>query len=98
MRPAAEELLRSVHRVRVVLGTMADAPTPGLEDVTVATPPRRKFENANTLLAGALAGGAPRPRWTILLDHDVILPPRFLDRFLAAAEHFGFVLCQPALR
>ena len=98
MRPAAEELLRSVHRVRVVLGTMADAPTPGLEDVTVATGLRGgKFENANTLLAGALAGGAPRPRWTILLDHDVILPPRFLDRFLAAAEHFGFVLCQPAL-
>ena len=98
MRPAAKELLRSVHRVRVVLGTMADAPTPGLEDVTVATGLRGgKFENANTLLAGALAGGAPRPRWTILLDHDVILPPRFLDRFLAAAEHFGFVLCQPAL-
>jgi hypothetical protein len=98
MRAAVEELRRSVHRVQVVLGTMDDAATPGLEDVTPATGLRGgKFRNANALLARASAGAAARPRWTIVIDHDVILPPRFLDRFLAASERFGFVLCQPAL-
>jgi hypothetical protein len=97
MAAAVAELRRSRHRVHVVLGTMAEEPSPGLEALTVRAAMRGgKFDNANVLLAGGLAA-MPTPRWTVLLDHDVILPPGFLDRFLAVAERCDFALCQPAL-
>ncbi len=92
---AVEELRRSRHRVRVAVGTLAEAPTPGLERETVRTGMRGgKFENLNALLAEH-AGASPR--WTLAIDHDVRLPPRFLDRFLAACEAFDLALAQPAL-
>lgn len=50
-----------------------------------------KFQNANRLLADQ----APAD-WTVIVDDDVVLPPRFLDGFLALTEAFGFDLAQPA--
>ena len=50
-----------------------------------------KFENANALL-----GGRARADWTLVVDDDVELPHRFLDRFIALAEAFRFELAQPA--
>jgi hypothetical protein len=54
-----------------------------------------KFANLNELLAAHPAGDH---EWLLVLDDDVALPPRFLDRFLVVAERFGFALAQPAHR
>jgi hypothetical protein len=54
-----------------------------------------KFANLNALLAEHPAGGHD---WLIVLDDDVTLPPRFLDRFLLVGERFRFTLVQPAHR
>jgi len=54
-----------------------------------------KFANLAALLADHPADAHD---WLLVLDDDVALPPRFLDRFLVACERFGFVLAQPAHR
>jgi hypothetical protein len=85
----------SKHRVLPALGTMARSPATALADVTVATGlAGGKFPNANATLA---AVGAPAARWTMLIDSDVTLPPRFFDRFVALAEAFDLAVAQPAL-
>jgi hypothetical protein len=94
---AVRELSRGPHRVRFALGTLDESPLPGLESITLATGMRgNKFENINELVARANAT-AERPRWTLLLDDDVLFPPRFLERFLAVCEHFDLSLAQPAM-
>ena len=55
---------------------------------------RGKFENLNRLLAAE----GPQADWLLVVDDDVVLPPGFLDRFLALAERFGLKLAQPAHR
>jgi GT2 family glycosyltransferase len=55
---------------------------------------RGKFENLNALLGDA----APAADWLLVCDDDVVLPPRFLDRFLAGAGRADLKLCQPAHR
>jgi GT2 family glycosyltransferase len=52
-----------------------------------------KWANLNAALAAEPVAGHD---WILLLDDDVILPRRFLDPFLLAAERFGFRLAQPA--
>jgi hypothetical protein len=52
-----------------------------------------KFSNLNALLS---EHPPEHHDWVLVLDDDVALPPRFLDRFLVAAERFGFLLAQPA--
>lgn len=54
-----------------------------------------KFEHLNALLAEHPATGHD---WLLLVDDDVALPPRFLDRFLFCAEDAGLLLAQPAHR
>jgi GT2 family glycosyltransferase len=54
-----------------------------------------KFENLNALLA---AHGAAGHDWLLVLDDDVVLPPRFLDGLIAAAERLDLTLAQPAHR
>jgi GT2 family glycosyltransferase len=54
-----------------------------------------KFANLNALLAGRDLAAFD---WVLVLDDDVALPRRFVDRFLAAAERAGLVLAQPAHR
>ena len=55
-----------------------------------------KFENLNALLAAHPPAG--RHDWLLLVDDDVALPRRFLDRFLFLAERFDLALAQPAHR
>lgn len=84
------EHLRTVARLRreltrsrhdVALHLVAPAPDAG------------KWANVNA----ALAADPPRDAdWLLIVDDDVVLPRRFLDRFVAAAEAFGLELAQPA--
>jgi hypothetical protein len=61
---------------------------------TAGAPGAGKFQNLNALLGGE----EPDADWLILCDDDVVLPPRFLDRFLAGAQRGGLKLAQPAHR
>jgi hypothetical protein len=62
---------------------------------TIAMGESGKFEHLNALLAAHPPAGFD---WLLVIDDDVVLPRRFLDRFLHAAEHAGFLLVQPAHR
>jgi GT2 family glycosyltransferase len=62
---------------------------------TIAMGEGGKFEHLNALLAAHPPAGFD---WLLVVDDDVVLAPRFLDRFLHAAEHAGLVLAQPAHR
>ena len=61
---------------------------------TAGAPGAGKFQNLNALLGGE----QPDADWLIVCDDDVVLPPRFLDRFLAGAQRAGLKLAQPAHR
>jgi hypothetical protein len=50
-----------------------------------------KFENLNTLLTGA-----PDADWLLIVDDDVTLPHRFLDRMVTLAELFELQMAAPA--
>jgi hypothetical protein len=93
MLPAAlAELGRTRHRVRVALGSM-DAAVPALAESTVATSlAGGKYDNVNAILAAA----GPAADWTLVVDDDVALPERFLDRLVGIAEHHDLALAQPA--
>jgi hypothetical protein len=81
------------HDATLALGATR-AVAPELEEQTVAHYlAGGKFQNLNRVLAAA--GGSDHD-WTIVVDDDVRLPPRFLDRFLAVCEAFGLDLAQPA--
>ncbi|HVF79577.1 MAG TPA: glycosyltransferase [Solirubrobacteraceae bacterium] len=54
-----------------------------------------KFEHLNALLAAHPAEGHD---WLLVVDDDVVLGPRFLDRFLFCAEDAELLLAQPAHR
>ena len=54
-----------------------------------------KFEHLNALLAQHPAAGHD---WLLVVDDDVVVAPRFLDRFLCCAEDAGLLLAQPAHR
>jgi GT2 family glycosyltransferase len=67
-------------------------------DVDVVTAPageRGKFQNLNALLAEHPAADYD---WLLVVDDDIVLPRRFLDAFLCAAEGTGLRLAQPAHR
>jgi len=91
--PTIEELRRTRHDVEFVLGAR-EAATPSLREVTVAeNMAGGKFENLNAVLDGR----DPAARdWLLVLDDDVLLPRRFLDRFVAICEALDFALAQPA--
>jgi hypothetical protein len=52
-----------------------------------------KWANVNASLAAAPPGDAD---WLVIVDDDVVLPERFLDRFIGVCERFAFDLAQPA--
>lgn len=94
--PQVLPVLRSArHDVRFAFGSAAE-PEPGMAAETVATNlTAGKFENVNA----AIEAGGVEPAamdWTIVMDEDVLLPTRFLDRFVALCESLGFDLAQPA--
>jgi hypothetical protein len=93
MSEAVEELRRSHHDVEIVLGAR-QATAPELAGLTAADHlAGGKFENLNALLEGR----EPAKRdWLLVVDDDVALPHRFLDRFLAICGALGFALAQPA--
>jgi hypothetical protein len=90
----AGELRHSSHRVRLALGATGPAPRELAADTVAERLTGGKFQNLSTVWA-SLALPAP-PDWTLVVDDDVDLPPRFLDRFLALCEHFDLALAQPA--
>ncbi|NLT05410.1 MAG: glycosyltransferase [Solirubrobacterales bacterium] len=93
---AATARLRSDrHDVSFAYGSTAAGPDAALADETALTGlDGGKFENLDALLAAAPAPAAPD--WTVVVDDDVTLPPRFLDRALALCERLGLDLAQPA--
>jgi hypothetical protein len=46
--------------------------------------------------AGGSQGSGPSGDWVLVVDDDVALPRRFLDRVVGIAEHHGLALAQPA--
>jgi hypothetical protein len=100
-RPPAAALVESLpqlasargHGVRRLFGSTGEV-VPDLAADTVATHlSAGKFENLNELLAAA---GEPVPEWVIVVDDDVRLPARFLDRFVGLCERFDLAMAQPA--
>lgn len=88
-RLALEPLRSERHEVRFALGATGAA-TPALAAATVAEGlTGGKFENLNRVVGGDFD-------WLLVVDDDVRLPPRFLDRFIGVCERFGFDLAQPA--
>ena len=93
--PVAVERLRTDrHDLTFVLGATAGV-EPGLERETVAVGlGGGKFENLGRVIAGVPDVDAFD--WTLVVDDDLALPPRFLDRFIALCERFDLDLAQPA--
>lgn len=89
------ELRSACHDVRFALGSTGEAePAMGRETAATALT-EGKLQNVNATLA--LAGLEPATfDWTVVIDDDVVLPPRFLDRLVGLCEGFGFDLAQPA--
>lgn len=95
LQETVPDLRRSRHRVRLALGSMGEA-APGLEDETRATGMSGgKFENLNAVWREI--GESPTD-WTLVIDDDVVVPERFLDRFVGLCEAFSLDLAQPAQR
>ncbi|HVD55924.1 MAG TPA: hypothetical protein VNC17_03710, partial [Thermoleophilaceae bacterium] len=81
------------HRVRLAFGSTGPA-DPALADHTVAERlGGGKFENLNRVLAETEGSEVD---WLLVVDDDVRLPIRFLDRFVALCERFRLDLAQPA--
>jgi hypothetical protein len=98
--PRRRVLVLAVQRMDVpnLLGAARYELARSRHEVTVATREAGaagKFANLNALLA---AHPTDDQDWLLVLDDDVALPPRFLDRFLVVCERFGFTLAQPAHR
>jgi GT2 family glycosyltransferase len=93
MAEAVERLQPTRHDLRLALGATAAA-DPVLAAHTLAQGLEGgKFENLNRVLELA---GADDFDWLLVLDDDLCLPPRFLDRFVGVCERFGLDLAQPA--
>jgi hypothetical protein len=90
---ALEELRRSRHRLRLLLGSTGE-PLPDLAPNTVASGlGGGKFQNLNAVWDAAHHSHFD---WLLVVDDDVTLPRRFLDRFVAVCERFDLALAQPA--
>jgi hypothetical protein len=102
-RPGAElapavaaELARSRHSVRLALGSTGAA-DPALAPHTVACGLEGgKFPNLNRVLDRLGERPLEGVDWLLVVDDDVVLPPRFVDRFLGLCEAFELDLAQPA--
>ena len=99
MPEAVARLASERHRVEVALGATGPADE-RLAAHTVADGLRGgKFQNLNRVMAAgarpvAEAGGGYD--WLLVVDDDLRLPQRFLDRFVALCERFRLDLAQPA--
>jgi hypothetical protein len=89
---AARELRSSRHQVQLALGATAAAEPALLADTVAQELRGGKFENLNRVLE-AVPGEFD---WLLVVDDDVRLPVRFLDRFVGLCAHFELDLAQPA--
>ena len=90
---ALDSLRSERHDVSLVLGATGPEADALLSDHTVLTRlGGGKFENLNRLAADAPADAD----WLLVVDDDIRLPRRFLDRFLAVCEGLALDLAQPA--
>lgn len=93
MPAIVDQLSASRHTVRPLLGCLGDPPAQ-LAGMTAATGlSGGKFENLNLLLEQADPAGHD---WLLLVDDDVELPERFVDRLIGLCECVGLALAQPA--
>lgn len=92
---AMPELRSSRHDVLFAFGSTG-AIEPQLAEQTVRGDlGGGKLQNVNRAIeASGVAPGSVD--WTLVVDDDVVLAPRFLDRFLGLCEALGFDLAQPA--
>jgi len=91
---AVARLASDRHDVRLVFGSTGEADRALKEHTALTRMSGGKFENLNRLL-----GAAPPLReldWLLVVDDDVGLAPRFLDRHIALCERLGLDLSQPA--
>jgi hypothetical protein len=97
----AGELTRSRHAVRLAFGSTAEA-LPEVARHTLAHGlGGGKFQNLNALLDSTRGGdreavGVEDPDWMLVVDDDVLLPERFLDRMVGVCERLELALAQPA--
>jgi hypothetical protein len=94
MLAAVERLRRTRHQLSVSLGAMGAA-DPRLAGVTV----RERMSGGRLANLNRVAEDA-RPLtadWVLLLDDDVTLRRRFLERIVCVGERFRMQLLQPAL-
>jgi hypothetical protein len=93
MEAIAAELGGSRHQVRLALGSMEESPR-ALAPHTLATGlTGGKFENLNLLLRAAEPVAFD---WLLVVDDDVVLPRRFIERLLGVCERLELALAQPA--
>jgi GT2 family glycosyltransferase len=78
----SRELAATRHNLRPAFGRMGDGGLTG-----------GKFENLNLLLAEATPHEFD---WLLVVDDDVVLPERFVDRLLGLCERLDLALAQPA--
>ena len=90
---AAPGLRSERHEVRLAFGATAAAEPALLAHTVVDGLAGGKFENLNRVLAAA---GPADYDWLLVIDDDLRLPARFLDRFVAICQRFGLDLAQPA--
>jgi hypothetical protein len=92
--PEATARLRSErHEVSFALGSTGTADLTLAEETVASGLGGGKFENLNKVLAAARGADFD---WLLVVDDDLRLPPRFLDRFVALCERFELDLAQPA--
>lgn len=82
------------HEVRLAFGATAESDARLIPYTVLSDLSGGKFENLNRLLAAA--PDTTGFDWTIVVDDDIGLPHRFLDRFLAVCERLRLDLAQPA--
>jgi hypothetical protein len=93
MPAIAAELPASRHDMRPLLGCTGEAPPALVEQTAAARLSGGKFENLNLLLAQA---DPAEHDWLLVVDDDVVLPARFVDRLLGLCERLELALAQPA--
>jgi hypothetical protein len=65
-------------------------------EVVTGSDPVKALGGLTPIPAGRGRAEAGAADWTLVVDDDVVLPDRFLDRLLGVAEHHDLALAQPA--
>jgi hypothetical protein len=89
---AIPRLQSNRHEVTFALGAGEGAEQALAEHTVAERLGGGKFENLNRVLAPT----GLEFDWILTVDDDLLLPPRFLDRFVALCERFTLDLAQPA--